>query len=147
MKIQEQINEEIKNAMRSGDDLVKKTLRGAIAAIRQIEIDEQKELEEKEVIAVLQKEVKSRKESIADAEKAERPDLIEIAKAEMKILAPFLPEAMSEEELTAIIKEVIEAIGASSMADMGKVMGAVMPKVKGRADGGQINQVVKQLLS
>ncbi len=147
MSIQEKINIEIKNAMRNGDELVKTTLRGAIAAIRQIEIDQRKELEEPEIIAVLQKEVKSRKESIADAEKADRPDLIETAKEEIKILVPFLPEAMSEDELKSIIQAVIEEIGASSMADMGKVMGAVMPKVKGRAEGGQINQVVKQLLS
>ncbi len=147
MSIREKINEDIKNAMKSGDELVKMVLRGTMAAIKQIEIDERKELEEDEVLKIVQKEVKSRKESIADAKKAERPDLIEIAEKEMEILSVFLPEAMSEEELTTIIKDVIVEVGASSMADMGKVMGGVMPKVKGRADGGQINQIVKQLLS
>ena len=147
MSILEKINQEIKEAMKSHDELIKTTLRGALAAIKQVEIDQQIEVEEPEIIAILQKEVKSRKELIADAEKAERPDLIKTAEAEIKILSTYLPEVMSEEELTSIIKEVIAEVDASSMADMGKVMGATMPKVKGRADGGQISQLVKQLLS
>ena len=147
MSIREKINQKIKEAMKSGDELIKTTLRGALAAIKQVEIDQQKEVEEPEIIAILQKEVKSRKELIADAEKAERPDLIKTAEAEINILSAYLPETMSEEELTSKIKEAIAEVGASSMADMGKVMGAVIPKVKGRADGGQISQLVKQLLS
>ncbi|MBT3240358.1 MAG: GatB/YqeY domain-containing protein [Chloroflexi bacterium] len=147
MSIREKINEEIKIAMKSGDEMVKMVLRGTLAAIKQVEIDERKDLEEAEVLSIVQKEVKSRKESIADAKKAERPDLIEAAEKEMEILAVFLPEAMSDEELTSIIKDVISQVGATSMSDMGKVMGGVMPQVKGRADGGQINQIVKALLS
>lgn len=147
MSIREKINQEIKEAMKSGNDMIKTTLRGALAAIRQVEIDQKIEVKEPEIIAILQKEVKSRKELIVDAEKAERPDLIKIAEAEMDILSVYLPKAMSEDDLTKIIKEVIAEVGAGSMAEMGKVMGAVIPKVKGRADGGQINQIVKKLLS
>lgn len=147
MSIRENINQEIKEAMKSGNEMIKTTLRGALAAIRQVEIDQKIEVKEPEIIAILQKEVKSRKELIVDAEKAERPDLIKIAEAEMDILSVYLPKAMSEDDLTNIIKEVIAEVGAGSMAEMGKVMGAVIPKVKGRADGGQINQIVKKLLS
>ncbi len=146
MSLKEQINDAVKQAMKEKDDARKTTLRGVLASIKQIEVDQQKELNEDEVLGVLQKEVKMRHESIADSEKADRPDLVAKSQAEIAILEQFLPQAMSEEELTAIIKSTIAEVGATSMADMGKVMGAVMPKVKGRADGGQINQIVRQQL-
>jgi hypothetical protein len=146
MSLKEQLNEAVKEAMKAGDSAKKTTLRGALAAIKQVEVDEQKELDDGDILGVLQKEVKSRRESIADAEKAGRDDLIQAAEAEVVMLEAFLPQALSPEELEAIVKEVIAEVGASSMADMGAVMGAVMPKVKGRADGGAINQLVRQLL-
>jgi uncharacterized protein YqeY len=118
----------------------------ALSAVKLVEVEKQEELDDAAVIGVLQKETKSRQETIEDAEKAERPDLVETAKAEMAILEEYLPEGLSPEELETLVKEVIAEVGATSMADMGKVMGAIMPKVQGRADGGQVNQLVRQLL-
>jgi uncharacterized protein YqeY len=146
MSLKDDLNNALKDAMRAKDDLRKTTLRGALAAIKLVEVDEQEELEDSDILRVLQKEVKSRQESIADAKKAERDDLIQTAEAEMGILQEFLPAGLTPEELEAIVKEAIAEAGASSMADMGKVMKAVMPKVQGRADGGQVNQIVRQLL-
>jgi len=146
MSLKEELNEAVKQALKAGDDAKKTTLRGALAAIKQVEVDQQKELDEGDIVGVLQKEVKSRRESIADAEKAGRDDLKQAAEAEIVMLEAFLPKGLSPEELEAIVKEVIAEVGASSMADMGKVMGAVMPKIKGRAEGGEINQIVRQLL-
>lgn len=146
MSLKEKITDAVKQAMRDKDDQRKTTLRGAQAAIKQIEVDQQKELDDNDILGVLQKEVKMRHEAIADAEKAGRDDLVAEAKAEIAVLEEFLPKALSQEELETIIKETIKEVGAESMADMGKVMGAVMSKVKGRADGGQINQIVRQLL-
>lgn len=146
MSLKEQLRDALKDAMRAKDAERKMVLRGALAAIKQAEVDigEQKE---EDILAIVQKEYKGRKESIADAEKAERPDLIEAAKSEMTILEEFLPKGLTEEEVEAIVKEVIAQVGASSMADMGKVMGAVMPHTKGRADGGMVNQIVRKLLA
>lgn len=146
MSLKTQLNDALKEAMKAKDDVKKTTIRGALAAIKQVEVDQQKELDESDLLAILQKEVKSRKESIADAEKAARPDLVEASQAEIKILETFLPAGLSQEELEAIVKETIAEVSAESMADMGKVMGAIMPKIKGRADGGQVNQIVRQQL-
>jgi uncharacterized protein YqeY len=146
MSLLEKLNQDLKEAMKAKDETRKRVLRLALSAVKLAEVEKQEELDDDAVIAVLQKEAKSRQETIDDAEKAERPDLIEVANAEMEILEEYLPEALSPEELEALVKEVIAEVGASSMADMGKVMGAVMPKVQGRADGGQVNQLVRQLL-
>jgi len=146
MSLKEQINEAVKQAMRDKDELRKTTLRGVLASIKQVEVDQRVELDDSGVLGVLQKEVKMRHESIADSEKAGRSDLIEEAKAQLTILEGFLPKALSDDELKAVVKETIAEVGAQSIADMGKVMGAIMPKVKGRADGGKINQMVKEAL-
>src|SRR5690606_10375845 len=98
------------------------------------------------VLGILQKQVKSRRETIADAEKAGRPDLIAGAESEIAILEDYLPKQMSDAELEALVDEAIAQTGASSPADMGKVMGALIPKVQGRADGGKISQTVKAKL-
>lgn len=146
MSLLEKLNQDLKEAMKAKDETRKRVLRLALSAVKLVEVEKQEELDDAAVIGVLQKEAKSRQETIEDAKKAERPDLIEIAKAEMAILEEYLPEGLSPEELETLIKEVIAEVGATSMADMGKVMGAIMPKVQGRADGGQVNQVVRQLL-
>jgi uncharacterized protein YqeY len=146
MSLLEKLNQDLKEAIKAKDETRKRVLRLALSAAKLVEVEKQEELDDDAVIGVLQKEAKSRQETIDDAEKAERPDLIETAKAEMKILEEYLPEAMSPEELETLVKEVIAQVGASSMADMGKVMGAIMPKIQGRADGGQVNQLVRQLL-
>jgi uncharacterized protein YqeY len=146
MSLLEKLNQDLKVAIKAKDETRKRVLRLALSAAKLVEVEKQEELDDAAVIGVLQKEVKSRQETIDDAEKAGRPDLIEVAEAEMEILEEYLPEAMSPEELETLVKEVIAQVGASSMADMGKVMGAIMPKIQGRADGGQVNQMVRQLL-
>jgi uncharacterized protein YqeY len=146
MSLLEKLSQDLKEAMKAKDETRKRVLRLALSAVKLVEVEKQEELDDDAVIGVLQKEAKSRQETIEDAEKAERPDLIEIAKAETAILEEYLPEGLSPEELEALVKEVIAEVGASSMADMGKVMGAIMPKVQGRADGGQVNRMVRQLL-
>lgn len=146
MNYKEALAEAVITAMRSKDALSRTTLRGVQAAIKQIEVDERKELDNDEVLKVFQKQVKSRKESIADAEKANRQDLIDEANAELDILNVFIPKGLSTEELAVLVKEAIAEVGATSPAEMGTVMKAVMPKVAGRADGGAISNLVKELL-
>ena len=146
MSLKADLQNEFKEAMRAKDEVRKNTLRMALSAIKQIEVDEQKELDDADVLRVLQKEVKSRQEAIAEAETANRPDLIEEGVEEIAVLEAFLPPAFSEAELENIVAETIAEVGASSPADMGNVMKAVMPKIAGRADGSQVSQMVRQKL-
>jgi len=147
MDLKEKINIKLIEAMKSGDDLTKTTLRGVMAGIKQFEIDKRIEIKDTDVLSILQKEMKSRKESISDAEKAERPDLIAEYEAQAKVIEVFLPPPMSEEELTGIIEAAVQESGASSPADMGKVMQIVMPQVKGKADGKKVNEIVQSKLN
>jgi uncharacterized protein YqeY len=146
MSLKEELRNEYKDAMRAKEEVRKNTLRLALAAIKQIEVDERKELDDAEVLRVIQKEVKSRQEAIAEAETANRPDLVKAGIEELAVLEGFLPQALSAEELEKIVAETIQETGASSPADIGKVMKAVMPKTAGRADGGQVSQMVRQKL-
>ena len=146
MDIKTQINESVKDAMKSGDEVRKRTLRMVLAAIKQSEVDKREEIDDMAVIGLIQKEVKNRRESIADAEKANRPDLVEENEAEIKVLEVFLPKAMPEEELRTIVEAAITETGAASMADMGKVMKIVMGKVAGRAPNDKISSTVRELL-
>ena len=143
----EQLSQALKNAMRAQDDVRKRTVRMALAAIKNAEIDKQAELDEPAVYAILQKEVKARRETIEGAQQAGRDDLIAEAEAEIAVLDEFLPQSLTSEELEAIVSETITAVGAASMREMGAVMQAVMPKVQGRADGKEVNQIVRRLLS
>jgi len=146
MDIKTQLNESVKDAMKSGDEVRKRTLRMVLAAIKQTEVDKRTDVDDMAVIGLIQKEVKNRRESIEDAKKAERPDLIEENEAEIKVLEVFLPKAMPEEELRAIVEAAIAETGASSMADMGKVMKIVMGKVAGKAPNDKISSAVRELL-
>ncbi len=146
MSLKADLQNEFKDAMRAKDEMRKTTLRMALAAIKQIEVDEQKELDDAGVLRVLQKEVKLRQEGIAEAETANRPDLIEEGIQEIAVLEAFLPQGLNETELETLVAETIAEVGASSPADMGNVMKAVMPKIAGRADGGQVSQMVRQKL-
>lgn len=146
METKNEIDKALKNAMRSGDEVTKRTLRMAVAAIRMAEMDSRRSLEEPEVISVLQKEVKSRQEAVAEARKADRMDLAEAAEDEIHVLEKFLPKQMAEEELAALVRQVIEEVGASSPADMGKVMKELMPRLQGRAAGDQASRIVRQQL-
>ena len=147
MDIKTQLNEAMKDAMRSGDVVRKTTVRMVMAAIKQVEVDKQITLDELAVIALIQKEVKNRNEAIEEAKTAGRDDLVQANQAEIAVLETFLPDAMPADELREIVKAAIAETGASTPADMGKVMKAAMTKVAGRAPGGEISAMVKELLT
>jgi uncharacterized protein YqeY len=147
MDIKAQLSEALKDAMRSGDAVRKTTVRMALAAIKQAEIDRRTDLDEGAILALIQKEVKNRKEALEEAIKAERNDLVEANQAEIAVLEDFLPEAMSPDELREIVSAAIAETGASVMSDMGKVMKVALSKVAGRAPGGEVSAMVKELLS
>lgn len=147
MSLKEQLMEDFKVAMRNKEKLKKDVLMMARAAVKQKEVDTRTELSDDDVIDIIAKQIKQKKDSIEDFKKANRDDLVDQAESEIKLLEPYMPEQLSEEEVEAIVKEAIAATNAESMRDMGKVMGSVMPKVKGRADGGIVNQMVKKHLN
>jgi len=146
MSIKTQLNDSLKDAMKSGDDVRKRTVRMALASIKQVEVDKRVELDDAAVTSILQKEVKNRRESLEEARTANRADLIESNEAEIRVLEAFLPKAMPAEELRAIVQAAITETGASSPADMGKVMKVVIPKVAGRAPNDMISATVRELL-
>ena len=147
MDTKTQLNQTLKDAMKSGDETRKRTVRMVLAAIKQIEVDKRIELDEAAVLAILQKEVKTRRESLEEAKKAAREDLAVASQAEIDILNAFLPQAMSAEELRELARQAIAETDASSPADMGKVMKAIMPKIAGRAPGDQVSAAIRELLS
>jgi uncharacterized protein YqeY len=146
MDTKTQLNETMKAAMKSGDEVRKRTVRMALAAIKQVEIDRRVTLDEAAVLAILQKEIKLRKEAIAEAKTANRPDLADASQAEIDVLTVFLPQGMSADELKTLVQAAIAETGAAGPADMGKVMKALLPKVAGRAPGDQVSAVVRELL-
>ncbi|MGD8603414.1 MAG: GatB/YqeY domain-containing protein [Anaerolineales bacterium] len=143
----DKFQEDLKTAMRSGDDVAKRTLRGVITAIKLAEVETQKELDERDIMAVLMKEVKSRRETIEEAEANDRPDLLASTQAEVDFLQTYLPEQMDEDEIRGLAQEIIREIDAHGQQAMGQVMKALMPKVSGRADGKLVSQVVQSLLA
>lgn len=147
MTIKEQLNQSMKDAMRSGDEVRKRTVRMVLAAVKQAEVDKRVELDDAAVMALLQKEIKNRREALEEAKKASRADLIAANEAEIAVLESFLPKAMPEEELRQIVQAAIAETGAASPADMGKVMKVVMGKVAGRAPNDVISRTVRELLS
>ena len=146
MSIKTQLNESMKDAMKSGDEVRKRTVRMALAAVKQVEVDKRIELDDAAVMNLLQKEIKNRRESLEEAKKANRADLIEANEAEINILRAFLPEAMPAEELRAMVQAAIAETGAASPADMGKVMKVIMAKVAGRAPNDVVSATVRELL-
>jgi uncharacterized protein YqeY len=140
------LQSEVKNAMRAKDKPRLGTLRLITSAIKQREVDERIELTDEDVLAVLEKMVKQRRESIVQYEKAERPELAAIEVAEIAIVSEFLPEPASDDEISTAIDEAIAATGASEMKDMGKVMGILQAKLKGRAEMGAISGKVRSKL-
>jgi uncharacterized protein len=142
-----QLEADLKDAMRSGDDVRKRTLRMVLSAVKLAEVEKRGELDEAGMIAVLQKEVKARHETIHDSERAARPDLAEASQAELAVLQSYLPQPLSEEELTRLVRQAIEETGASTPAEQGKVMKVLMPRVQGKADGKAVSEHVRQLLS
>ncbi len=146
MSLKEELETSVKDAMRSGDDQRKRTLRMALASIRMAEIEKRGPVDDETVLAILQKEVKSRQEVIAESEQANRPDLIDEAIAEIAILEQYLPAQFTPEELEALAREVIAEVGASSAREMGQVMKVLIPRLEGRATGSEASQVVRKLL-
>ncbi|GGH26725.1 GatB/YqeY domain-containing protein [Paenibacillus segetis] len=146
MNLSERLNEDMKQAMKSQDKFKLSTIRMVRATMKNLEIDLKRTLNDNEVLDILSREIKQRKDALQEFEKAGRNDLAEKVKAEAEILAEYLPEQLSEEEIKVIVQQTIQETGASSKADIGKVMSALMPKVKGRADGKLVNQAVQQLL-
>lgn len=146
MDTKKQIENDFKSALRAKDEDRKRTLRMVLASIKLTEVDKGESLDEGEVLLILQKELKSRRESITDAEKAGRPDIVAESEAEIKILEEYLPQALTEEEIQKLAKEAIDEVGASTPQEMGRVMKVLMPKIKGRADGAMVSQTVHELL-
>ncbi|HND50428.1 MAG TPA: GatB/YqeY domain-containing protein [Anaerolineales bacterium] len=147
MDTKAKLNEAMKESMKSGDELRKRTVRMVLAAIKQVEVDKRADLDEMAVTALIQKEVKNRREALEEAKKANRSDLIADNEAEIKVLEEFLPKAMSADELRALVQAAITETGATAPSDMGKVMKIVMPKVAGRAPNDAISSMVKELLN
>jgi len=147
MTIKEKLQQDLKESLKKKDTIRLNTVRSIINAIKNKEIDLRKELTEDEIYGILNTLAKQRRESIEQYEKGGRQDLVEQEKRELEIILEYLPEQLSDEEIEKIVKETIEEVGASSIKDMGKVMKAVMPKVKGRADGKKVNEMVKKFLS
>ena len=147
MDIKTQLNDSMKEAMKAHDEIRLRTVRMALAAVKQVEIDKRITLDDAAVIPLLQKEIKNRREAVEEAKKANRNDLIADNEAEIKVLEVFLPKAMSADELRLLVQSSIAETGAATQTDMGKVMKVLMPKVAGRAAGDQVSAMVKELLT
>ena len=146
MGLKERITEDMKSAMRAADKARLGTLRLALAAIKQREVDERITLDDGQVIAVVEKMIRQRREAIAQFETGGRADLVARENAEIAVLQGYLPAQLAEAELEKLILEAISASGAASIKDMGKVMAIVKPKVQGRADMGAVSARIKQKL-
>ena len=146
MPLKTQLNDELKDAMRSGDVTRRSTIRFVLSAIHNEEIAKQTELDDEGILAVLSRQAQQRRESIDAFEKADRQDLVDKEKAELEIILPYLPEQLSADEIKELAGQAISEIGAAGPGDMGKVMSHVMPKVKGRAEGKQVSSIVSDLL-
>jgi uncharacterized protein YqeY len=170
MTIKEQLNRDLKDAMRSGDEVRKTTLRQLLAGLRQAQLDkrmgaaatmgkgaelsteqvatlEQVDIDEVEAVAVLQKEAKAHRESIADAAKAERADLVAANEAELRVIEAYLPKQLSRDEVRALAQAAIAEAGAADLKQLGAVMKLLTPRTKGLADGRLVNEVVRELLA
>jgi uncharacterized protein len=146
MDLRARIENDLKDAMRASDDLRKRSLRMVLAGIKMADVEKGVKLDELGIIAIIQKEIKSRREAILDAEKANRAELIQASKEEIQVLEGYLPKGLSEAELKTMAAEVIHELNAVTPADMGKVIKALIAKVQGRAAGDQVSKVVRELL-
>lgn len=138
---------DMKSSMKSGDKSRLGVIRLMLSALKQVEVDERIELDDSRIIAVLDKMAKQRRESISQFDKAGRDDLSMIEQAELEIIHEYLPEALSEAEINELVEQSIASTGAASIKDMGKVMGMLKPQLQGRADMGQVSQLIKSRLS
>ena len=146
MTLKEQLRLDTADAMRAGDSEKRDTLRLLLAAIKQTEVDSQQSLDDAGVQAVLAKQAKQRRESIADYQKAGRDDIADREQAELVIIESYLPQLMDREEIAEVAAQTIADLGATGPKDTGRVMSSLMPKVKGKADGRLVSEVVRELL-
>jgi uncharacterized protein YqeY len=147
MSLQDQLMADLKGALRDKDEVRKNALRMAIAALKNARVDKNADLTEDEVLAVLAKEVKQRRETLEEFEKVGRDDVVAAESAAIEIVQSYLPQALSEDEIAEMVREAIAETGASSPKQMGQVMRVLMPRVRGRADGRQVNEIVRRLLA
>lgn len=147
LSLKKRITDDMKSAMRAKDKERLMTIRLVLAVVKQQEVDTRETLDDQAVLAVLDKQVKQRRDSIAQYDKAGRDDLADQERREMAILQEYLPEQLTDSEIDALIQQALDITGASAMSDMGKVMGFISPKAKGRADMGKISGLIKSRLS
>lgn len=146
MPLKEQLNDDLKDAMRQGDALRRSTIRFLLSAIHNDEIARQEDLDEAGVIQVLTKQAQQRRDSIEAFKGADRQDLVDKEQSELEIIAGYLPEQMSEDEVKALVQQAVADSGASGPQDMGKVMKELMPKTRGKADGKMVSSLVNEML-
>jgi len=149
--VRDSLKEELNHAVKDGNETVRDTLRMLLATIankeKEMQYKEKRNLTPEEVLDVISFEAKKRRESVVEFEKGNRPELAEKEEAELLVLKKYLPEQMSEEEIRKIVGETIAEVGAESMKEIGKIMGVLMPKVKGKADGNLVNKIVREQFS
>ncbi|OXS62497.1 aspartyl-tRNA amidotransferase [Cohnella sp. CIP 111063] len=146
MNLAERLNDDMKQAMKAGEKFRLQTIRMVRASIKNHEIELRRPLDDNETLNILSRELKQRRDSLLDFEKGGREDLVSNVRAEIEIISEYLPRQLTEEEIKAIVVQTMQETGASSKADLGKLMGALMPKVKGVADGKLVNAIVQQSL-
>jgi uncharacterized protein len=146
MDTKEKLELALKEALKAGDDVRKRTVRMVLAAIRQVEIDKQIKLDEAAVLNIIQKEIKTRRESVEEARGANRPDIVADTEAEIVVLQAYLPAGLSAAELNTLVDAAVLEAGGKNPADMGKVMKLLLPRIAGRAPGDQVSSAVRQAL-
>jgi uncharacterized protein YqeY len=147
MSLKDKIKADIKEAMRAKDTFKRDVLRNLSAAIKQIEVDERKELSDSDVEAILAKYAKQREDALNQFKEAGRDDLVAKEEKELEIVRSYLPKPLSDEELQEAVKNIISEVNATSMKDMGKIMGKIKASFGSRADGSKVNKIVKEILS
>ncbi|NLV89305.1 MAG: GatB/YqeY domain-containing protein [Tissierellia bacterium] len=147
MSLKDKLMEDLKDSMKSKDKVKKDTITMVRAAIKQKEIDERIELSDEDILDIIAKQLKEKRMAIEDFKKGQREDLVKLTEQEIDILLQYLPEQLTEEEVEQIVLETIKEVNAKSVKDIGIIMKAVMPKVKGRTDGNIVNKIVRKILN
>ena len=147
MTTKSQLESALKDAMRSQNDVARRTIRMVLSSVKNTEIDRGQPLDETDISAIIQKEVKIRQEAMDEARRANRPDLVQEAQDEISILQNFLPAQLTETELKELVAKIITELNATGQADIGKVMKALLPMTQGRAPGNVVNQMVREMLA
>jgi uncharacterized protein len=147
MDLRQQLEASLRDSMKSKDEVKKQTIRMVLSAVKLSDIENGKPLDDIGITLVIQKEIKSRRESIQDAQKANRPDIITTTQAEISILETFLPKQLTEDEIRSMAIAAVDEVQAMGINDMGKVMKVILPKIQGRAPNDQVSQIVRKLLT